>query len=64
MKDKPIRKIGFMRQEEKLQEAKRMRTANHVKVCNDFAEELYQLLLIQSPEQRDKVIQFINNNLY
>jgi len=64
MPDKPIRKIGFMRLEEKKNEEKRMRTANHVKKCNDFAEELYQLLLIFSPNETENIIKQIKTILY
>ena len=39
-----------MREDERKAENLRMRAANHVKVCNDFADELAQLLYIQTPE--------------
>jgi len=64
MPDKAKRRVGFMRAEEKKLEDKRMRAANHVQKCEEFAEEIYQLLLIQSPDQADTIIKFINNNLY
>jgi len=64
MSEKAVRRIGFMREDERRIEEKRMRATNHVKMCWDFADELYSILLIQTPEQAENIINFIKKALY
>lgn len=63
MQDKARRKIWFMREDERKAEDIRMRAAKHVKVCNDFADELAQLLYIQTPEVAVAIIKHINKEI-
>lgn len=58
------RRIWFMRRDEHAAETKRVRIANHISVCQKFSEELYQELLIQTPEVAEKVIKAIEHYLY
>ena len=63
MTDKAKRRIGYMRADERKAENLRMRAANHVKVCDDFADELAQLLYIQTPEVAVAIIKHINKEI-
>jgi len=64
MPEKVKRRIGFLRADERKAEEARMRIANHISKCSAFADEIYQVLLIQTPEQTDKIIEAINILLY
>jgi hypothetical protein len=58
------RRIGFLREDERELEDKKMRAFNHMKKCEEFAQELYQILLILKPNEAENVIDFIRKNLY
>jgi len=64
MPEKIKRRIGFMTQKQREQEEARMRTHTHVQKCSDYADSIYQILLIQTPEQTDKIIKAIDILLY
>jgi len=64
MAEKMQRRIGFLRADEREIEEKKMRAFNHVKKCEEFVQELYQILLIQTPEQADNIIKFMKDTIY
>jgi len=57
------RRIGFLREDERAEEEKRARVANHVKTCNEFADEIANFLYIQDPITAKLIINEIRNYL-
>ena len=62
--EKGRRRIWFLRSDERKAEEARMRIVTHKAKCEDFADELFNVLLIQSPTDADKIIQAFKDYLY
>lgn len=63
--NRPIarRRIWFMRKDELEAEEARLRIANHVSKCNAFSDEIYDYLMILTPDSADTIIEIIRNFL-
>ena len=57
------RRIGFLREDERIEEEKKARVATHVKRCNEFWDEMANFLYIQTPETTTLIIKEIRNYL-
>ena len=57
------RRIWFMREDERKEEEARARVANHIKLCNEFADDIANFLYIQSPETAQIIIANIQKYL-
>ena len=57
------RRIGFLRADERAEEERKARVANHIKVCNEFWDEIANRLYIQTPETANLVIDSIRKYL-
>ena len=57
------RRIGFLREDERLEEEKKARVATHIKRCNEFWDEIANFLYIQTPEVASLIIDEIRKYL-
>jgi len=57
------KRIWFLRQDEKVEEEKKARVANHVKICNEFWDEIANFLYILPNETAKLIIQEMRNYL-
>ena len=57
------RRIGFLREDERIEEEKKARVATHVKRCNEFWDEIANFLYIQTPEVASLIIDEIRKYL-
>jgi len=57
------RKIWFLRSDEREEEERKARVANHIRLCNEFWDEIANFLYIQTPEVATLIIDEIRKYL-